>query len=144
MLPCRGFFVAATGKGRESMGSAYLYSSRAAEYLTRRQLVRALIASSIGSTIEWYDFGLYGLASSLYIGKLYFPTRDAAAATLAAFVTFAIGFLARPVGPALFGHFGDRIGRKATLIATLLVMGTATFLIGLVPPYASIGILGAV
>jgi MFS family permease len=108
------------------------------------QLRKAVIASTIGTTIEWYDFFLYGTAAGLVFGKLYFPQQDPYSATLLAFGTYFIGFAARPVGAAIFGHYGDRIGRKATLIATLLCMGIATFLVALVPTYASIGIWGAV
>jgi metabolite-proton symporter len=108
------------------------------------QLRKAVIASTIGTTIEWYDFFLYGTAAGLIFGKLYFPNEDALTATLAAFGTYFIGFVGRPIGAAIFGHYGDRIGRKATLIATLLCMGIATFLIAFVPTYESIGIWGAV
>jgi MFS family permease len=108
------------------------------------QLRKAVIASTIGTAIEWYDFFLYGTAAGLIFGKLYFPNEDALTATLAAFGTYFIGFVGRPIGAAIFGHYGDRIGRKATLIATLLCMGIATFLIAFVPTYASIGIWGAV
>lgn len=108
------------------------------------QLRKAIIASTIGTTIEWYDFFLYGTAAGLIFGKLYFPNSDPLTATLAAFGTYFIGFVGRPIGAAIFGHYGDRIGRKATLIATLLCMGIATFLIAFVPTYESIGIWGAV
>src|SRR5438445_2355492 len=108
------------------------------------QLRKAVIASTIGTAIEWYDFFLYGTAAGLVFGKLYFPNEDALTATLAAFGTYFIGFVGRPIGAAIFGHYGDRIGRKATLIATLLCMGIATFLVAFVPTYASIGIWGAV
>ena len=108
------------------------------------QLRKAVIASTIGTTIEWYDFFIYGTAAGLIFGKLYFPNEDPLTATLAAFATYFIGFVGRPIGAAIFGHYGDRIGRKATLIATLLCMGIATFLIAFVPTYASIGIWGAV
>ena len=108
------------------------------------QLRKAVIASTIGTAIEWYDFFLYGTAAGLIFGKLYFPNEDALTATLAAFGTYFIGFIGRPIGAAIFGHYGDRIGRKATLIATLLCMGLATFAIAFVPTYASIGIWGAV
>ncbi len=109
-----------------------------------KQLRMAVIASTIGTTIEWYDFFIYGTAAGLVFGKLYFPNEDPLTATLAAFGTYFIGFIGRPIGAAIFGHFGDRIGRKATLIATLLCMGIATFLIAFVPTYAAIGIWGAV
>src|ERR1700733_1789327 len=108
------------------------------------QLRKAVIASTIGTTIEWYDFFLYGTAAGLVFGKLYFPNSDPLSATLLAFGTYFIGFIGRPIGAAIFGHYGDRIGRKATLIATLLCMGIATFLVAFVPTYASIGIWGAV
>src|ERR1700741_3602902 len=106
------------------------------------QLRKAVIASTIGTAIEWYDFFLYGTAAGLIFGKLYFPNQDALTATLAAFGTYFIGFVGRPIGAAIFGHYGDRIGRKGTLIATLLCMGIATFLIAFVPTYASIGVWG--
>jgi metabolite-proton symporter len=108
------------------------------------QLRKAVIASTIGTTIEWYDFFIYGTAAGLVFGNLYFPKEDPLTGTLAAFGTYFIGFVGRPIGAAIFGHYGDRIGRKATLIATLLCMGIATFLIAFVPSYASIGIWGAV
>jgi MFS family permease len=108
------------------------------------QLRKAVIVATIGTTIEWYDFFLYGTAAGLVFGKLYFPNEDPLTATLLSFTTFFVGFAARPVGAAIFGHYGDRIGRKMTLIATLLLMGLATFLIAFVPTYDSIGIWGAV
>ena len=108
------------------------------------QLRKAVIASTIGTTIEWYDFFLYSTAAGLVFGKLFFPNQDPLSATFFAFGTFFIGFAARPIGAAIFGHYGDRIGRKATLIATLLCMGVATFLIAFVPTYEKIGIWGAV
>src|SRR5690348_1088274 len=109
-----------------------------------KQLRRAVIASTIGTTIEWYDFFLYGTAAGLVFGKLYFPNSDPLVATLNSFAIYAVGFVARPVGAAIFGHYGDRIGRKSTLIATLMLMGIATFLVAFVPTYASIGIWGAI
>ena len=108
------------------------------------QLRKAVIAATIGTAIEWYDFFIYGTAAGLIFGKLYFPNEDPLTGTLAAFGTYFIGFVGRPIGAAIFGHYGDRIGRKATLIATLLCMGIATFLIALIPTYESIGIWGAV
>src|ERR1700744_4817389 len=108
------------------------------------QLRKAVIASTVGTAIEWYDFFLYGTAAGLVFGKLFFPNQDALTATLLAFGTYFIGFIGRPIGAAIFGHYGDRIGRKATLIATLLCMGLATFAIAFVPTYADIGIWGAV
>jgi MFS family permease len=108
------------------------------------QLRRAVVASTVGTAIEWYDFFLYGTAAGLVFGKLYFPNQDHLSATLLAFGTYFIGFIGRPIGAAIFGHYGDRIGRKATLIATLMCMGLATFAIAFVPTYASIGIWGAI
>src|SRR5579859_4513470 len=108
------------------------------------ELRKAVIAATVGTTIEWYDFFIYGTAAGLVFGKLYFPNESPLAGTLAAFGTYFIGFVGRPIGAAIFGHYGDRIGRKATLIATLLCMGLATFAIAFVPTYASIGIWGAV
>jgi MFS family permease len=109
----------------------------------RQQLRRAVIASTVGTSIEWYDFFLYSTATGLLFAKLFFPKSDPLIGTLQAFLVYAVGFAARPVGAAIFGHYGDRIGRKATLIATLLLMGVATFLIGFVPTYSSIGVWGA-
>src|ERR1700728_110701 len=108
------------------------------------QLRKAVIAATVGTTIEWYDFFLYGTAAGLVFPKLFFPNANPLTGTLLAFSTYFVGFAARPIGAAIFGHYGDRIGRKATLIATLLVMGIATFLIAFVPSYASIGIWGAI
>src|SRR5438105_9231923 len=109
-----------------------------------RQLRRAVIASTVGTTIEWYDFFLYSIVTGLVFAKLFFPKSDPLTGTLEAFAIYAVGFVARPIGAAIFGHYGDRIGRKATLIATLMLMGVATFLVALVPGYATIGIWGAV
>jgi metabolite-proton symporter len=110
----------------------------------RGQLVRAAIASTVGTSIEWYDYFLYGAAAALVFPRLFFPSKDPLTGVLASFATYAVGFAARPVGAVIFGHFGDRIGRKATLIATLLLMGLATAAVGIVPGYASIGIWGGV
>ena len=108
------------------------------------QLRRAVIAATVGTAIEWYDFFLYSVVTGLVFAQLYFPKSDPLVGTLEAFTIYAVGFVARPIGAAIFGHFGDRIGRKSTLIATLLVMGIATFLVALVPTYDQIGIWGAV
>ncbi len=108
------------------------------------QLRKAVVAATVGTTIEWYDFFIYGTAAGLIFPKLFFPNSDPLTGTLASFGTYFIGFIGRPIGAAIFGHYGDRIGRKATLIATLLLMGIATFLIALVPGYASIGVWGAI
>ena len=107
--------------------------------IQRQQLRRAVIASAIGTTIEWYDFFLYSIVTGLVFAKLYFPQSNPLAGTLQAYAVFFVGFLSRPVGAAIFGHYGDRIGRKSALIATLLLTGLATFAVGLVPTYAQIG-----
>ena len=132
-----------TNQGDNAMAMAVTHETLS-ESDHSAQLRKAVIASTIGTAIEWYDFFLYGTAAGLVFGKLYFPNEDALTATLAAFGTYFIGFVGRPIGAAIFGHYGDRIGRKATLIATLLCMGIATFLIAFVPTYAEIGIWGAV
>jgi metabolite-proton symporter len=108
------------------------------------QLRRAVIASTIGTAIEWYDFFLYSTMTGLVFAKLFFPRSEPLVGTLEAFAVYSVGFVARPVGAAIFGHYGDRIGRKSTLIATLMLMGIATFLVSLVPTYESIGLWGAV
>jgi MFS family permease len=110
----------------------------------RRQLRRAVLAGTIGTAIEWYDFFLYSTVTGLVFARLYFPRADPFVGTLEAFGVYAVGFLARPIGAAIFGHYGDRLGRKAALIATLLLMGSATFLVALVPGYEHIGIWGAI
>ncbi len=103
-----------------------------------RRLV--IIASLIGTTVEWYDFFLYGTITGLVFNKLFFPADNAFVATMLAYTVYAMGFVTRPVGGILFGHFGDKIGRKPLLVMTLLIMGISTFLVGLIPTYASIGI----
>jgi metabolite-proton symporter len=107
-------------------------------------LRQVIAASFIGTTIEWYDFFLYGTAAALVFNELFFPNAEPLIGTLSAFGTFAVGFAARPIGGIVFGHFGDRIGRKSMLVLSLLIMGVATFLIGLLPTYASIGVLAPV
>jgi len=106
----------------------------------KKLLKRVVYASLIGATVEWYDFFLYGTVAGIVFSKLYFPTGDVFISTMLAYTTFAVGFIARPLGGILFGHFGDRIGRKSMLILTLMIMGIATFLIGLVPTYEQIGV----
>ena len=101
---------------------------------------RVVVSALVGASIEWYDFFLYGVVAGIVFNKLYFPAGDPVVATLLAYTTFAVGFVTRPLGGVIFGHFGDRIGRKSMLIITLMIMGIATFLIGLVPTYAQIGI----
>ena len=97
-------------------------------------------ATMVGTTIEWYDFFIFGAATALVFNRLFFPSFDPVVATLASFSTFAVGLFARPLGAVLFGHFGDRIGRKRMLVASLLLMGVPTALIGLVPTYDQIGL----
>jgi MFS family permease len=110
----------------------------------RRMLVKAVVASTIGTAIEWYDFFLYSTVTPLVFAKLFFPNSDPLVGTLQAFLIYFVGFLARPVGAFIFGHYGDRAGRKAALIATLLLMGVATVLVAFVPGYNVIGIWGAI
>ncbi|EON20740.1 major facilitator superfamily transporter MHS family protein [Cupriavidus sp. GA3-3] len=105
---------------------------------------KVALASVIGATIEWYDFFLYGVVAGLVFNKLYFPGNDPLVATMLAYTTFAVGFVTRPLGGVIFGHFGDKVGRKSMLVITLMIMGVSTFLIGLVPTYDSIGILAPI
>src|ERR1700674_5364469 len=112
--------------------------------INKGMLLRAVIASTVGTSIEWYDFFLYSTVTGLVFAKVFFPNSDPLVGTLQAFLIYAVGFVARPVGAAIFGHYGDRIGRKATLIVTLLLMGVAPFAVAFVPTYTQIGIWGAV
>ncbi|MEZ7810331.1 MFS transporter [Alcaligenes phenolicus] len=109
-----------------------------------RQYVTAGLASMMGTTIEWYDFFLYGTAAALIFNKIFFPAFDPITGTLAAFATYSVGFFARPLGGFVFGHFGDKLGRKSMLLITLFLMGIPTILIGLIPSYESIGYWAAV
>ena len=118
--------------------------TRLSELEHKSHLRRAVIAGTIGTAIEWYDFFLYSSATGLVFARLFFPQSNPLTGTLQAFTVYFVGFVARPIGAAIFGHFGDRIGRKSTLILTLALMGIATFLVGLVPTYAAIGVWGAV
>jgi MFS family permease len=127
-----------------AMAVADVLLSPLPESVHRTQLRRAVIASAVGTTIEWYDFLLYSVVTGLVFGKLFFPKSDPLVGVLEAFAVYTVGFIARPIGAAIFGHYGDRIGRKAALIATLLITGIATFAVGLVPTYESIGIWGAI
>jgi len=111
---------------------------------SRQQRRRAIIGSSVGTVIEWYDFTLYGLASALVFAPLFFPGAGDFAGMLGAFASFAVGFGARPIGGLIFAHFGDRVGRKATLMVTLIMMGTATTFIGLLPTAESVGVLAPI
>ena len=107
----------------------------------QEKAIRRVVASAlVGATIEWYDFFLYGVVAGLVFNKLYFPSGDPVISTLLAYTTFAVGFVTRPLGGVIFGHFGDKLGRKSMLIMTLMIMGVATFLIGLIPTYDQIGI----
>jgi MHS family shikimate/dehydroshikimate transporter-like MFS transporter len=103
-------------------------------------LRRVVLSSIVGTAVEWYDFFIYATATALVFNKLFFPSSVASVSTIVSFATYAVGFFARPVGAAIFGHFGDRNGRKAMLSATILIMGVGTFLIGLMPTYADIGV----
>lgn len=105
-----------------------------------KEVRRVVFASLVGATIEWYDFFLYGVVAGIVFNHLYFPTSDPVVSTVLAYATFAVGFVARPLGGVVFGHFGDRIGRKQMLVLTILIMGVATVLIGLLPTYEQIGI----
>ena len=126
------------------MAATDAFTGRLSEQEHKAHLRRAVVASTVGTVIEAYDFLLYVLVAPLVFAKLYFPDSDPLVGTLQAFGIYAVGFIARPVGAAFFGHYGDRIGRKATLIATLLLTGLSTFAVGFVPSYAQIGIWGAV
>jgi metabolite-proton symporter len=118
--------------------------SVAIEPADRRMMIRAVVASAVGTTIEWYDFFLYGVAAALIFPRQFFPAADPFTGTLLAFSTYFVGFVARPFGAVFFGHYGDRIGRKGALVATMLLMGGATMGIGLVPGYDTAGVWGAV
>ncbi|PWL64859.1 MAG: MFS transporter, partial [Desulfovibrionaceae bacterium] len=106
----------------------------------RNNLRRVVLSSLVGAVIEWYDFFLYGVVAGLVFNKLFFPEFSEGVGTILAFATFAVGFVARPLGGMIFGHFGDKIGRKKMLILTLQIMGASTVLIGLIPSYEVIGI----
>lgn len=110
----------------------------------QQNLRRVVISSLIGAVIEWYDFFLYGVVAGIVFNKIYFPDFDPTVGTVLAFATFAVGFVARPLGGIVFGHFGDKLGRKKMLVLTLEIMGVATVGIGLVPSYESIGILAPI
>src|SRR5215217_6840146 len=111
---------------------------------TKTPIARVVGASLVGTTVEWYDFFLYGVGRSVIFGNLFFPKGEKLTGTLLNFATFAVGFFARPIGGVVFGHFGDRLGRKNLLVLSLLMMGVATFAIGLLPTYAQVGALAPV
>jgi MFS family permease len=119
-------------------------ASEAAAARPRSSLAQVLAASLIGTTIEWYDFFLYGTAAALVFGKLFFPSSDPLTGILQAFLTYSLGFVARPIGGLVFGHFGDRIGRKRLLMASLILMGVASTAMGLLPTYQQIGVAAPV
>lgn len=112
--------------------------------IERGAVVRAFFASLSGTALEWYDFAIYSVASALVLGQLFFPSHDPLAATMLAFSTYAVGYIARPLGGIVFGRLGDRIGRKKVLVSTLVLIGAATFTIGLLPTHADIGSTAAV
>src|SRR5215216_5583284 len=119
-------------------------ASPATEHTPASSIRTVAFASLIGTTIEWYDFFLYGTAAALVFNRLFFPTFDPLTGTLYSFGTYTVGFVARPFGGIIIGHYGDRIGRKSMLVLTLVVMGVATFLIGLLPTYHQVGPWAAV
>ncbi|OAD13170.1 transporter [Achromobacter insolitus] len=121
-----------------------MMTTKPAAARSRRDYVTAGLASMMGTTIEWYDFFLYGTAAALIFNKIFFPSFDPLTGTLAAFATYSVGFFARPLGGVIFGHYGDKIGRKSMLLITLLLMGVPTILIGLIPSYEQIGYWAAV
>ena len=112
--------------------------------VVRSSIRHVVVAGLLGTTIEWYDFLIYGLAAALVFNKQFFPTHDPFVGTLAAFGAYAVGFLARPLGGAIFGHLGDTLGRKTTLVITMTIMGTSTFLIGLLPTYEKVGLVAPI
>ena len=117
---------------------------RSADQTLRRNQLRAVISASVGTTIEWYDFFLYGVAAATVFPQKFFPSSDPFIGTMLSFTTFFVGFVARPIGGAIFGHFGDKIGRKKLLVFTMIVMGASTMAVGLTPSYERIGIWGAI
>src|SRR6202140_3379399 len=131
-------------EGGNAMTATAIANGSMSEAEHQSALRRAVIASTVGTTIEWYDFLIYSTVTGLVFNKVYFPGSDPWIGTLQAFGVYFVGFVARPIGAVIFGHYDDRIGRKATLIVTLLMTGIATAAVGLVPGYDSIGIWGAV
>src|SRR6202158_1416208 len=136
---------------RRDRASSTICRSTKEEYMAtlprtpdRKMINRVLISSVVGTVVEWYDFFIYGTAAALVFGKLFFPSSDPVVSTIAAFSVYAVGYLARPLGGIVFGHFGDRIGRRSMLVVTLLLMGFGTFLVGLLPTYDQIGALAPI
>jgi metabolite-proton symporter len=115
-----------------------------ADQIFRKNRLRAVVSSSVGTTIEWYDFFLYGVAAATVFPQKFFPSSDPFVATMLSFTTFFVGFAARPIGAAIFGHFGDRVGRKKLLVFTMIVMGASTMGVGLIPSYETIGVWGGI
>src|SRR5260221_8672901 len=140
----RGGPASARGRRHTMPADVATAGTRLTDAEHRRHLRRAVLASTVGTAIEWYDFFLYSTVTGLVFARLYFPHADPLVGTLEAFGIYAVGFVARPIGAAIFGHYGDRLGRKAALIATLLLMGVATFLVALLPTYQRICIWGSV
>ncbi|MDL5159833.1 MFS transporter [Actinomycetospora termitidis] len=126
------------------MATAETGSSAGATAVDRREVRRTSLVSLLGSTIEWYDFFIYGTAAALVLNTAFFPSVDPFVGTLAAFSSFAVGFIARPIGGIIWGHYGDRIGRKKALVSALFLMGGSTTLVGLLPSYATIGVAAPV
>src|SRR6478672_6337655 len=142
MISCNcGVWFADTVHARCSAGGLFAMSEPVGTSEHQPSSVtKVIVASLIGTSLEWYDFFIYGTAAALVFNKLFFPTFDPLVGTLLAFATYAVGFVSRPLGGIVFGHFGDRIGRKRLLMWSLVMMGLATLLIGLLPGYASIGV----
>ena len=115
-----------------------------ADQTLRKNRLRAVVSSSVGTTIEWHDFFLYGVAAATVFPQKFFPSSDPFVATMLSFTTFFVGFAARPIGAAIFGHFGDRVGRKKLLVFTMIVMGASTMGVGLIPSYETIGVWGGI
>ena len=115
-----------------------------ADQALRKNRFRAVVSSSVGTTIEWYDFFLYGVAAATVFPQKFFPSSDPFVATMLSFTTFFVGFAARPIGAAIFGHFGDRVGRKKLLVFTMIVMGASTMGVGMIPSYETIGVWGGI
>src|SRR5687767_9168838 len=126
-------------QGKTMSPSKVKATGNAAGTRPKNSIRKVVFASLIGTAIEWYDFFLYGSAAALVFGPLFFPSEEPATGVLLAFGTYAVGFVARPVGGIIFGHYGDKIGRKSMLVLTLVIMGVATFLIGLLPTYEQVG-----
>src|SRR5580765_6142397 len=142
MISCNcGVWFADTVHARCSAGGLFAMSEPVGTSEHQPSSVtKVIVASLVGTSLEWYDFFIYGTAAALVFNKIFFPTFEPLVGTLLAFTTYAVGFVARPLGGLIFGHYGDRIGRKNVLVVTLLLMGIATFAIGLMPSYATIGV----